>query len=231
MAGYHSSEIQTLIQAQSLGRESSDFLEHLLIDSRKLVFPKTTLFFAIKTSKRDGHQFIGELYRRGVRNFVVEEQIELNNYPEAKFLLVKQVVHALQVLAASHRKKFNYPVIGITGSNGKTIVKEWLNHLLQHSFNIVRSPRSYNSQLGVPLSIWQMSEDNNLGIFEAGISAKGEMQQLEDIVAPTVGIISNIGEAHSEGFESISDKLAEKLDLFKSSQFLVYCKDHELVDE
>ena len=231
MAGYHSSEIQTLIQAQPLGRESSDFLEHLLIDSRKLVFPKTTLFFAIKTSKRDGHQFIGELYRRGVRNFVIEEQIEFENFPEAKFLLVKQVVHALQVLAASHRKKFNYPVIGITGSNGKTIVKEWLNHLLQHSFNIVRSPRSYNSQLGVPLSIWQMSENNNLGIFEAGISAKGEMQQLEDIVAPTVGIISNIGEAHSEGFESISDKLAEKLVLFKSSQFLVYCKDQVIVDE
>lgn len=231
MAGYHSKEIQTLIQAQSFGRDSSDILEHLLIDSRKLVFPNSTLFFAIKTSKRNGHQFIGELYRRGVRNFVVEEQLEFENYPDAQFLMVKDVIQALQTLAASHRKNFNFPIIGITGSNGKTIIKEWLNHLLQHTYNIVRSPRSYNSQLGVPLSIWPMCEYNNLGIFEAGISAEGEMQKLEDIIAPTIGIISNIGEAHSEGFKSTSNKLAEKLVLFASSQFLVYCKDHVQVDE
>ena len=231
MAGYQSSEIQNLIQARSVGRNSSDFLEHLLIDSRKLVFPASTLFFAIKTQKRDGHQYIEELYRRGVRNFVVEEQLEFDQFPSAKFLLVKNVVQALQALAASHRKKFLFPVIGITGSNGKTIIKEWLNHLLQDTFNIVRSPRSYNSQLGVPLSIWQMDEANDLGIFEAGISAEGEMNKLQEIIAPTIGIFSNIGEAHSEGFKSIADKLAEKLVLFKSSQFLVYCKDQVLVDE
>ena len=231
MAGYQSNEIQNLIQARSVGRSTTDFLEHLLIDSRKLVFPASTLFFAIKTQKRDGHQYIEELYRRGVRNFVVEEQLEFDQFPAAQFFLVNNVVQALQALAASHRKKFLFPVIGITGSNGKTIIKEWLNHLLQHSFNIVRSPRSYNSQLGVPLSIWQMDEANDLGIFEAGISAEGEMQKLQEIVAPTIGIFSNIGEAHSEGFKSIIDKLAEKLGLFKRSQFLVYCKDHLQVDE
>jgi alanine racemase len=134
-------------------------------------------------------------------------------------------------LAIAHRKQFEFPVIGITGSNGKTIVKEWLNHLLQQEKNIVRSPRSFNSQLGVPLSIWQMQDTHELGIFEAGISQSGEMDKLQKMVLPDIGLLTNIGEAHGEGFVSIKDKLLEKLQLFRDAQLLVYCKDHPLVDE
>ncbi|MDI9365472.1 MAG: bifunctional UDP-N-acetylmuramoyl-tripeptide:D-alanyl-D-alanine ligase/alanine racemase [Flavobacterium sp.] len=200
-------------------------IAYLLIDSRKIVFPKTSLFFALAGPRRDGHTYIKEVYERGVRNFVVSKKIETATYPQANFLLVNDVLKALQTLASQHRSGFQYPVIGITGSNGKTIVKEWLYQLLQADENIVRSPRSYNSQVGVPLSVWQMQSQHTLGIFEAGISTVNQMQALANIIKPTIGILTNIGEAHSEGFANDVEKLQEKLKLFLHCQQLVYCKD------
>lgn len=192
-------------------------IEHLLLDSRKIYSPTSSLFFAIKGIRRDGHHFIPELYKRGVRNFVISQEINTEEYPEANFFLVRDTLDALQQLAAHHRQHFSIPVIGITGSNGKTIVKEWLYQLLQEDYNIVRSPKSYNSQIGVPLSVWQMNPQHTLAIFEAGISQPGEMENLENIIKPTIGVLTNIGEAHSEGFTSVKQKEFEKSILFKNA--------------
>lgn len=205
-------------------------MEHLLIDSRKISFPKTSLFFALSGPRRDGHQFIKEVYERGVRSFVVDSKYDFSSYSDANFLVVKDVLKALQQLAAFHRRQFNIPVIGITGSNGKTIVKEWLHQLLQNSFNIVRSPRSYNSQVGVPLSVWQMNSQHTLGIFEAGISTADEMENLEKVIQPTLGILTNIGNAHDDGFENRSQKLNEKLRLFNNAKTLVFNGDDEEIN-
>src|SRR5260221_2169887 len=189
-------------------------IEQLLLDSRKVHSPATSLFFALKGIRREGHQFIPEIYKKGVRNFVVSEKMDTIIYPQSNFLFVNDTLSALQQLAAYHRSQFNIPVIGITGSNGKTIVKEWLYQLLQEDFNIVRSPKSYNSQIGVPLSVWQMNEHHELAIFEAGISEPGEMQNLAKIIQPTIGILTNIGETHSGNFVNREEKLKEKLKLF-----------------
>lgn len=198
----------------------------LLTDSRSLSFPEQSLFFALKTKTNDGHKYIPELYKLRVRNFVVNEMLPgFEKMKDANFLVVKDSLRALQRLATFHRQQFNIPVIGITGSNGKTVVKEFLYQLLHAEFNIVRSPRSYNSQLGVPLSVWQMSEKNTLGIFEAGISQPDEMERLQPIIAPTIGIITNIGEAHQENFISIKQKLQEKLMLFKDCEAIIYDGD------
>jgi alanine racemase len=175
-------------------------------------------------------QFISELYDRGIRNFIVHKKLSVGNLPLANIIIVKDSLDAFQRLAAFHRKQFNIPVIGISGSNGKTIVKEWLNQMLEDKFSIVRSPKSYNSQIGVPLSIWQMSEHDELAIFEAGISKQGEMKRLEKMIEPTIGIFTNIGEAHSEGFSDIANKIREKLELFRNSSTLIYSKDHLLID-
>ena len=196
-------------------------IEHLLLDSRKIYLPASSLFFAIKGPRRDGHQFIPELYKRGVRNFIVSQEIEAGIYPGANFLLVEDSLTALQQLAAYHRQQFTIPVIGITGSNGKTIVKEWLFQLLHEDYTIVRSPKSYNSQIGVPLSVWPINEQHTLGIFEAGISEQGEMIQLEKIIRPTIGVLTNIGEAHSEGFNDEEHKFREKLSLFRGCNTLI----------
>jgi alanine racemase len=196
-------------------------VEHLVLDSRKIYSPATSLFFALKGLRRDGHHFIPELYRKGVRSFVISEPVKTTLYPEAQFIRVKDTLKALQQLAARHRSQFTIPVIGITGSNGKTIVKEWLYQLLQGQFNIVRSPRSYNSQIGVPLSVWQMDHHHNLAILEAGISETGEMKKLEKIIRPTIGILTNIGEAHSEGFKDKKQKLEEKLNLFANCEVVI----------
>ncbi|WP_106831386.1 bifunctional UDP-N-acetylmuramoyl-tripeptide:D-alanyl-D-alanine ligase/alanine racemase [Parabacteroides pacaensis] len=202
----------------------------LLTDSRSLSFPEQSLFFALKTKTNDGHKYIKELYKLRVRNFVVSEMSpDFEKMKDANFLIVKDTVRALQKLAIFHRKRFNIPVIGITGSNGKTVVKEFLYQLLHTEFNIVRSPRSYNSQLGVPLSIWQMSDKNTLGIFEAGISQPDEMERLQPIIAPTIGIITNIGEAHQENFISIKQKLQEKLMLFKDCEAIIYDGDDTVI--
>lgn len=210
---YSVSYIARIINAEGVVAKDTA-IEHLLLDSRKVYSPASSLFFAIKGLRRDGHQFISELYKRGVRNFVISQEIGTNVYPEATFLRVKDTLEALQQLAAHHRRQFTIPVIGITGSNGKTIVKEWLYQLLQEDYNIVRSPKSFNSQIGVPLSVWGMNEKNTLAIFEAGISKPGEMQKLEKIIQPTIGVLTNIGEAHSEGFENEMQKVEEKKILF-----------------
>jgi Alr-MurF fusion protein len=203
----------------------NDAVEHLLTDSRRLIFPDTTLFFSLKGLRKSGHYFLDELYQRGVRNFVVFDNINVSAYQNANIILVKDSLAALQQLAAYHRDHFDIPVIGITGSNGKTIVKEWLNQLLEDKYNIVRSPRSYNSQIGVPLSVWQMNGSNELGIFEAGISQPGEMQKLEKIIKPTIGIFTNIGDAHNEGFENIFKKAEEKIALFENASVVIYNSD------
>lgn len=213
---YLVSHIARIINAEA-SVVSDTAIEHLLLDSRKIFSPASSLFFAIKGPRRDGHQFIPELYKRGVRSFVIDQRIEKELYPEASFLLVADTLAALQQLAAYHRKQFNIPVLGITGSNGKTIVKEWLYQLLHEDYNIVRSPKSYNSQIGVPLSVWQMNGQHTLAIFEAGISKPGEMEKLEKIIQPTIGVFTGIGEAHSEGFNSVEQKIQEKKTLFKNA--------------
>lgn len=205
---------------------SDRLIETLVLDSRKIYSPANSLFFALKGPRRDGHRFIPELYKKGVRNFVVSESIPAAEYPEAEFIKVYNTLEALQQLTAWHRRQFHIPVIGITGSNGKTIVKEWLHHLLHEDFNIVRSPKSYNSQIGVPLSVWQMNEQHTLGIFEAGISTVREMENLETIIYPTIGVLTNIGEAHSEGFADRNEKLAEKLRLFAHSTVVIGREDY-----
>lgn len=206
-------------------------IEQLLLDSRKVAVPATSLFFALKGPRRDGHQFIAELYRKGVRHFVVMHPPDVSFYPEAQFLVVPDTLDALQQLAAYHRMQFQVPVIGITGSNGKTIVKEWLFQLLQEDHHIARSPKSYNSQTGVPLSLWGLNRDHSIGIFEAGISQPGEMERLEQMIRPTIGVLTNIGEAHSEGFKDKEQKLQEKLILFSGCEILIYCNDDLLIDD
>ena len=200
-------------------------IEHLVVDSRKIIFPKTSLFFALRGPRRDGHEYIADAYNQGVRHFVVSKRIDTTQYPDADFFMVKKVLIALQTLAAIHRAQFDYPVIGITGSNGKTIVKEWLYQLLNPDYNIVRSPRSYNSQIGVPLSVWQMTAQHNLGIFEAGISTAREMPALVGVIQPTIGILTSIGEAHNDGFVDYKQKILEKLQLFSICKDLVYCNE------
>ena len=205
-------------------------IEYLLLDSRKVLFPAASAFFALKGPRRDGLQFLQEVYDKGVRNFIVyNEAVSLP--PDANIILVKDALQALQLMAAYHRKQFLFPVIGITGSNGKTIVKEWLNQLLEEKYTIVRSPKSYNSQIGVPLSVWQINDSHNLGIFEAGISQASEMDKLEKIILPTIGIFTNIGEAHNEGFLNQRQKAKEKLQLFKHADTLIYCNDYPEINE
>lgn len=214
---YKLSHIASVIAADATISDDIS-IENLLTDSRRTSSPGNSLFFALKGPRRDGHQFIGELYKRGVRSFVVSTPVSQKEFPGANFLLISNTLDALQQLAAYHRRRFNIPVIGITGSNGKTIVKEWLYQLLHEDYNIVRSPKSYNSQIGVPLSVWQMNEKHTLAIFEAGISKPGEMEKLEKIIQPTIGVLTNIGEAHSEGFTSISQKEAEKKKLLVNAE-------------
>lgn len=203
----------------------------LLTDSRSLSFPAESLFFAIKTARNDGHNYISELYQQNLRYFVVSEmQPDFEKLVDAVFLQVNDTLKALQTLAAAHRSSFHVPVIGITGSNGKTVVKEWLYQLLHTDYNITRSPRSYNSQIGVPLSVWAMSESTDLGIFEAGISEMNEMEHLEPIIQPTIGLFTNLGEAHQENFSGLKQKCEEKLKLFINAQTLIYCSDNKLVE-
>lgn len=226
---YFIDNIASIIKGKWLAQHDNALIEQLLIDSRKLIFPQTSLFFALKGPRRDGHSFIAALYEKGVRNYVVSEAVDVSKLAGANIIQVTDPLQALQNLVAWHRKQFNLPVIGITGSNGKTIVKEWLNQLLDDEFTIIRSPKSYNSQIGVPLSVWPLNEQHELAIFEAGISQPGEMEQLQKIIQPTIGIFTNVGEAHSEGFVNVRQKVNEKLQLFKHVQTLIYCQDdHEI---
>lgn len=205
-------------------------IEHLLLDSRQVIFPASSLFIALQGRRYDGHEFLRELYDSGVRNFVVSKKTtSTSDFPQANFILVKNTQEAFHALAAWHRRQFDLPVIGITGSNGKTIVKEWLFQLLYEDYHIVRSPKSFNSQTGVPLSVLQITPEHTLGIFEAGISKQHEMERLARIVAPDIGIFTNIGEAHQEGFPDLETKIREKLQLFKHCRTLIYSVDNELV--
>ncbi|MFD3002216.1 bifunctional UDP-N-acetylmuramoyl-tripeptide:D-alanyl-D-alanine ligase/alanine racemase [Pontibacter toksunensis] len=227
-------ELISVIQGHVVQVVQAQSVVHLLTDSRKLSQPAGTLFFAIHGRYNDGHKYLPQLYQQGVRNFVVEQGEESalkEQYPEANILQVQDSLEAHQKLAAFHREKFPIPVVGITGSNGKTIVKEWLAQLLSPDEMVVKSPRSYNSQLGVPLSVWQMEQNHTFAIFEAGISQPGEMEKLQQVIQPTLGIFTNIGSAHDEGFSSQQQKAEEKLKLFKEVDLLFYCVDHTLVHE
>lgn len=208
-----------------LNRNDGGIIQHFVTDSRKINFPKQTLFFAISGYRRTGAVFIPELYFRGVRYFVVDIDLDEAKYPEAVFFKVTNTIQALQTIAVYHRNQFDIPVIGITGSNGKTIVKEWLFQLLQSDYTIVRSPRSYNSQIGVPLSVLQINAHHTMGIFEAGISTINEMQALEKIIQPSIGVFTNITDVHSEGFASNLIKANEKSLLFTHTADVILAAD------
>ncbi|WP_276368347.1 bifunctional UDP-N-acetylmuramoyl-tripeptide:D-alanyl-D-alanine ligase/alanine racemase [Chryseolinea sp. H1M3-3] len=221
------SQLEAITGGKNLQRNTDGPIESIFIDSRKASAGPGSLFFAIKGERHDGHAFLRELYRAGLRQFVVEQPtLHLADFPEANILIVPSAVDALQKIAAFHRKQFSYPVIGITGSNAKTIIKEWLFQVLSKDQVVVKNPGSYNSQVGVPLSVWQMKSHHQLGIFEAGISKPGEMDNLENVIQPTIGILTNIGSAHDEGFPNQEQKIQEKLKLFKNSDVLIYCSDH-----
>ena len=227
---YTIEKITTLIGARRIGHNDAN-IGWILTDSRSLCFPEETLFFAIRTQRNDGHNYIPELYRRGVRNFVVEQVPSGagNELAEANFLKVTSTLAALQRLAERHRDEFDIPVVGITGSNGKTMVKEWLYQLLSPQMVVTRSPKSYNSQIGVPLSVWLLEKNTDIALFEAGISQTGEMQALRDIIQPSIGILTSIGQAHQENFRTMDEKCQEKLLLFHDAKTVIYNSDDEIV--
>ena len=223
--------------AQVLEIETSELrdkyaeVSQLLTDSRSLTYPAETLFFAITTQNDDGHRYVKHLYNKGVRNFVIEYSgnIDIKAMREANFLRVSNTLDAMQAIATYHRKRFHIPIIGITGSRGKTTVKEWLYQLLKDDYHIVRSPRSFNSQIGVPLSIWDLDDNTDLAIIEAGVSKTGEMARLQAMIRPTIGVITNIGDEHNDGFASMQEKVEEKAKILNSCESIVYCADDELV--
>ncbi|MCL6525061.1 MAG: bifunctional UDP-N-acetylmuramoyl-tripeptide:D-alanyl-D-alanine ligase/alanine racemase [Thermoflavifilum sp.] len=230
MPAYTPQQISTIVGGTIYGTASeATTITQLCIDTRKILDPLQSLFIALKGQTRDGHDFISDAYARGIRWFLVSKEVEPPS--DAGFIRVNDTLQSLQQLAAYHRSQFQIPVIGITGSNGKTILKEWLFQLLSKDYFIVRNPKSYNSQIGVPLSVWQMEAKHQLGIFEAGISTVGEMQKLARIIQPTIGIFTHIGDAHQEGFTSISEKVAEKMQLFSHAQLLIYRSDVDLIHE
>ena len=228
---YTIEKITTLLGARRIGTADAT-IGWLLTDSRSLCFPEETLFFALKTARNDGHRYIADLYRRGVRNFVVAadaapiwERME----GACNFLVVPSPLEALQRLAERHRDEFNIPIVGITGSNGKTMVKEWLYQLLSPSMTVTRSPKSYNSQIGVPLSVWLLNEHTQVGLFEAGISQPDEMASLCDIIQPTIGVLTSLGAAHQENFRTMEEKCTEKMQLFSHAKVLAYNSDDDII--
>ena len=230
MKEYSIEKIAEIVGGKAVINAAENILiEELLIDSRKITRAASSLYFAIKGDRHNGHNFVESCLIAGVRNFVVNEfQPEWEN-AKANFIVVKDTLESLQKLAAAHRRQFSLPVIGITGSNGKTIVKEWLYQLMRADINIVRSPKSYNSQTGVPLSVWQINAGHELALIEAGISQPGEMERLQKIIQPAVGIFTNIGTAHDEKFDSLNQKVLEKLKLFSSSDIIIYCRDYNAI--
>ena len=227
---YTVEKVATLIGARRYGEKDAT-IGWLLTDSRSLCFPEQTLFFALRTKRNDGHKYISELYRRGVRSFVVEQVPEdyQTQYPDANFLKVPSPLAALQRLAERHRDEFDIPVVGITGSNGKTWVKEWLYQILSPSMKVTRSPKSYNSQIGVPLSVWLLNEQTKVALLEAGISEPGEMLALHDIIQPTIGVLTSLGSAHQENFRNMDEKCMEKLQLFRNTETMIYPSDDDTV--
>lgn len=223
------SQLATVIPGQLLQLAADRPIDTFLTDSRKVKLTDGACFFAMAGPRHDGHQYIDALYQAGVRQFVIEHTVAIDRYPAANFFQTASSIKALQQIAVQHRAAFAYPVIGITGSNGKTIIKEWLFQLLSPELSVVKNPGSYNSQLGVPLSVLQMQPHHQIGIFEAGISRRGEMETLERIIQPTLGIFSNIGPAHDEGFVNRQEKISEKLTLFSHADAVVFCADHEAI--
>ena len=251
---YTVAKIAEICRGKLLTKRSDDLaVTDLLIDSRRFIHADNALFIALVSDRNDGHRYIGELYEKGVRNFLVSRMQDTGwrmqdagwriqddggqiadaglQMADACFILVSDTLQALQTLAAYHRSQFDIPVVGITGSNGKTIVKEWLFQLLSRDHRIIRSPKSYNSQIGVALSVWKMEQANDLALFEAGISQPGEMEKLEPIIKPTIGIFTNIGTAHDEHFSSHRQKVEEKLKLFTHTETLIYCADHPFLKD
>ncbi len=230
MPQYTTKDIASIINGSLTGNTNST-INNILTDSRNLATPNNSAFFAIKGKHHDGHDYIEALYQKDVLNFVVSQHPDLSKYPNGTFIKVNNVLDALQDLAAFNRKNFKNPLLAITGSNGKTIVKEWLFQALTPEKNIIRSPKSYNSQVGVPLSLWLLSNEADMAIIEAGISQTGEMQKLQKIIGPDIGMITNIGEAHQENFTSHEQKAEEKLKLFHDVKTIIYCKDHSVIDK
>ena len=226
---YTIQNIANIISAKFDGTLHPADITQLVFDSRKISLPHNSLFFAIKGTRHDGHTYIQDAYKKGIRNFIISHP-NPNKLPDANFLLVNNTLQALQTLAQYHRYQHQLKTIAITGSNGKTIIKEWLYELLRDEHHIVRSPKSYNSQIGVPLSVWQIDEAHDLGIFEAGISQVGEMEKLANIIQPDIGLLTNIGAAHSEGFSDIKEKLQEKIKLFYSCETIIYRNDNVLIN-
>ena len=223
------SELEAIAGGKLLKLFKDREITTLVVDSRKALVAEGTVFFAIAGERHDGHQFLAELYRFGIRQFVIEKPVAMGSFPESNFLLVPSSLSCLQSLVVHHRRQFSIPVIAVTGSNGKTIIKEWLYQLLSPDYNIVKNPGSYNSQLGVPLAVWQMQAHHSLGIFEAGISKPNEMARLQEIIRPTLGLFTNLGPAHDEGFLNREQKIQEKLNLFVSADLIVYCNDQPFV--
>ncbi len=228
---YTVGQIKEILKADAMLATPDGKVTRLLTDSRSLTFPEETLFFAIRTKHGDGHNFVKALYSKGVKNFVVSDITAFSDITDANFIITGDTLAALQTVAAHHRSLFDIPIVGITGSDGKTIVKEWLYQLTADNYNVTRSPRSYNSQIGVPLSVWMLNEKSTLGIFEAGISQCGEMDKLQHIIKPTIGIITNISGAHQENFTSMQQKCAEKLQLLSACDIVIYNADDHILAE
>jgi alanine racemase len=225
------SQLERILKGKTVFTFEDRGITSLSIDSRKATATPGTLFFAIAGERHNAHRFIHELYQRGIRQFVVEQKVDsVEQLPEANIIQVSSSIQALQRLVAFHRSQFSIPVVGITGSNGKTIIKEWLFQMLSKKLNVVKNPGSYNSQVGVPLSVWQIQSHHQIGIFEAGISRPDEMQNLAQVIQPTIGIFSTIGSAHDEGFSDREQKIQEKLRLFDEAKVVIYCKDHAAID-
>ncbi len=231
MAQYSISQISEVVNGELI-KSSGGKISYLLIDSRKVLFARESLFFALVSARNNGHRYISDLYEQGVRNYVVSELPEnISSFKWANFIKVNNTLEALQMLAAWHRQQFKIPVVGITGSNGKTIVKEWIYQCISPKYNVVRNPKSYNSQIGVPLSVWLIDSNAKLGVFEAGISKPGEMDKLESVLKPDIGIFTNIGDAHQENFETLEQKAIEKLKLFRNSQTIIYNSNNNILSK
>ncbi len=224
-------ELAPVIHGKTLQVHKDRFVDSLVTDSRKPVVGETSVFFAIRGDRHDGHRYIPELYALGLRQFVVEQAVDISQFPEANMVQVESSLTALQLLAAQHRRQFTIPVLAITGSNGKTTIKEWLFQALSPDTKVIKNPGSYNSQLGVSLSVWGMNATHELALFEAGISRTGEMDKLREVIQPNLGLFTNLGSAHNEGFYSMQEKADEKAKLFIGCEKTVYCRDHELVHE
>ncbi len=220
------SQLESITSGKIIQLSQDRKISYLITDSRKPMIAEEAVFFALTGKRNDGHQYIQQLYNLGIRQFVVEKPVDVSSLPLANICQVSSTLLALQSIVAHHRSAFSVPVVGITGSNGKTIIKEWLYQLLEGDRSIVKNPGSYNSQIGVPLSVWAIAPHHQMGIFEAGISTRDEMAQLEKIIQPTLGIFTNIGTAHNEGFENVTEKIEEKLKLFRNVTTLIHCADH-----